>query len=222
MKASMLFGPDYECKYEWECFCQAGKSGLVLAGENSYTTAFFEAFPSNPNCFIRGEGGTVEEAEEQCWQKYQKIRTCNHEMERRGRTDGYGYCKHCSYSAMVFEPLTKCCKCGKLTAYSKDTRGRFYCETCSRVMPKSVTPKYDLYYKDRIPRRCKKKVKQGASMKLYGGNRYGKVKMKISFDIRFDGNGRSVFTLGIKRMVRNMVRLSRLKKRWKLYRELNG
>lgn len=143
-------------------------------------------------------------------------------MERRGRTDGYGYCKHCSYSAMVFEPLTKCCKCGKLTAYSKDTRGRFYCETCSRVMPKAVTPEYYLDYKNRIPRRRKKMVKQGASMKLYGGDRYGKVKMKISFDIRFDGNGRSVFTLGIKRMVRNMVRLSRIKKRWKLHRELNG
>ena len=89
-------------------------------------------------------------------------------------------------------------------------------------MPKAVTPEYYLDYKNRIPRRCKKKVKQGASMKLYGGNRYGKVKMKISFDICLEGNGRSVFTLGIERMVRNMVRLSRIKKRWKLHRELNG
>ncbi len=89
-------------------------------------------------------------------------------------------------------------------------------------MPKAVTPRFYLDYKNRIPRRRKKMVKQGASMKLYGGDRYRKVKMKISFDIHFEGNGRSVFTLGIKRMVRKMVYLSRIKKKWKLDRELNG
>ena len=141
MKVRMSSGPDYDSKYDWDFFCQGGTSGIVLpkgsfdkvfgdeplkglaegmASEESYRTAFFEAFPKTPSCFLRGEGKTIEEAEEDCWKKYQKVLNCNHEMERRDRTDGYAYCKHCSYSSTVFEPLTKCCKCGKPTAHTKD------------------------------------------------------------------------------------------------------
>ena len=121
MKVKMSGGPEYDSKYDWGCFCQGGSRGIVLPSgsfnkmfkedpleglvegmmdEESYTTAFFEAFPKNPSCFIRGEGKNIEEAEESAWKKYQKILTCDHEMERRNRTDGYGYCKHCSYSSM--------------------------------------------------------------------------------------------------------------------------
>ena len=83
----------YNCLKPWpeDCFCQCGGNGVVFTdnssmgelltnpkdqqeaikavlGEESkkthYKTAFFEAFPKNPSCFIRGEGKTIEEAEE--------------------------------------------------------------------------------------------------------------------------------------------------------------
>ena len=71
---------------------------------------------------------TVLLTEKNAWDKYQKIIVCNHEMERRDRKDGYGYCKHCSYSSMVFEPLTRCCKCGIPTNYCSDYKNNFYCK----------------------------------------------------------------------------------------------
>lgn len=76
-----------------------------------YTTAFFEAFPDMPgidgSIFLRGEGKTVAEAEQQAWEKYQKHLACpGHEFERRGYTNGGGFCKHCNmFKGKVFEPL---------------------------------------------------------------------------------------------------------------------
>ena len=55
----------YVLKCDWpeDCFVQGGTSGLVLKGKSTYKTAFFEAFPKNPDCFVRGEGESLEEAE---------------------------------------------------------------------------------------------------------------------------------------------------------------
>ena len=61
MKARMSIGREYDCKYDWDCFCQAGEHGVVFSSKGSYSTAFFEAFPKKPKCFLRGEGKTVEE-----------------------------------------------------------------------------------------------------------------------------------------------------------------
>lgn len=197
MKVKMSSGPEYDSKYEWNCFCQGGGSGIVLpsnsfnkifnsddpleklaeeaSDEKAYLTAFFEAFPNNPSCFLRGEGKNIEEAEEKCWQKYQKILTCNHEMERRGRTDGYAYCKHCSYSATVFEPLTKCCKCGKPTSYDTDFRGKYYCKKHSATKPKNPKPSVlDINHK-RVPRKYKKLLKKCAKNAFEYEGYYGKV-----------------------------------------------
>lgn len=55
--------PEYESKYDWDCYCQAGSNGVVFSKNGNYETAFFEAFPKNPKCFIRGEGANIEEAE---------------------------------------------------------------------------------------------------------------------------------------------------------------
>ena len=93
--ARKSFGDPYKCKQNWEedTFVQCGDKGVVFSKKGGYTTAFFEAYPKKPKCFIRGEGKDVEEAELNAWDKYQKIISCNHEMERRDRVDGYGYSK---------------------------------------------------------------------------------------------------------------------------------
>ena len=207
MKARTTFGKDYDCKYEWDCFCQAGGQGIVFTKHDCYNTAFFEAFPTKPNCFLRGEGATIEEAEEKCWQKYQKVISCNHEMERRHRTDGYAYCKHCDYSARIFEPLTKCCKCGIYTAYAKDTRGKFFCKKCSRVIPRKYMSDWDPNKKSkrRLPRKLKKMVKQGASIMLYKSHRYEKVTCKYYFDLQLSGNGKCLCSPFVKNIIRSCI-----------------
>ncbi len=148
----------YACKHDWpeDCFCQAGSRGIVLpaggfekaitepaegvavvtqaltgqAQAPAYTTAFFEAFPTEPKTFLRGEGATLEEAESKCWAKYQRIIACTgHEFDRRGRMDGYAFCRHCNYSSTVLEPLFFCTVCDVPTHHLSDRHGQFYCET---------------------------------------------------------------------------------------------
>jgi len=213
----MSFGKDYDSKYDWDCFCQGGTSGIVLpkgnfekvfgsdeplkeladgiADKESYTTAFFEAFPNKPKCFLRGEGKTIEEAEEQCWEKYQKISNCDHEMERRDRTDGYAYCKHCSYSSMAFEPLTKCCKCGEPTAYTKDHKGNYYCEKHKRFKAKIKNAKLFLRDDFRLPRKRKKLLKKCAKNRFNSDGIYGKVKYSYFHSKKFFCNGRQFSVL---------------------------
>lgn len=121
----LISSEPYACKKDWpeDCFCQAGSSGIVFTGHSmaevfvdknpdalaevagaligvdppsSYRTAFFEAFSQEPDTFLRGEGKTVEEAEEQAWKQFERIRACaGHEMEKRGYTNGGGFCKNC-------------------------------------------------------------------------------------------------------------------------------
>lgn len=144
----------YECKKPWpeNCFVQCGGNGIVITGESidesmkdplgtlatlagadtkkkHYRTAFFETFPRNPKCFIRGEGATIEEAENEAFEKFEKIVSCQaHEYDRRGREDGYAYCAKCPYSGMVLAPLTSCATCGKPAHYNQDLQNRWYCQ----------------------------------------------------------------------------------------------
>jgi len=182
-KARKSFGEDYDCQKEWpeDCGVQCGDRGVVLSTNGSYYTAFFEAFPKNPSCFLRGEGSSIQEAEEQCWEKYLKVTTCNHEMERRDRRDGYGYCKYCSYSSMVFEPLDKCCKCGIPTRYSVDYKGNHYCKKHNRIKPKD--PNRGGIFDDskrRIPRKRKKFLKYAVTNKFRQDGIKGKVYLEVS------------------------------------------
>jgi hypothetical protein len=92
-------------------------------------------------------------------------------MERRTRTDGYGYCKHCSYSSMVFEPLTKCCKCKIPTNYGTDYKGKMYCKKHHKVRPKNPDPKsrnglFGELFTHRRPRKYKKLLKEAAAIKF--------------------------------------------------------
>ncbi len=116
---NQLENGNYVPKYAWKenDYVQWGEHGILINRSEkkiNHVNAFFEAFPQEPNdAFLRGEGNTLEEAEQQCFQEYEKILACpGHEYERRGQTDGYGYCKHCPMSKSdVFEPLTKCDVC---------------------------------------------------------------------------------------------------------------
>jgi hypothetical protein len=207
--ARKSFGPDYECKKEWpeEIFVQCGGSGVVFSKEGNYSTAFFEAFPKSPSCFLRGEGATIEEAEEKCWNSYQKILVCDHEMERRDRKDGYGYCKHCSYSSMVFEPLTKCCKCGKPSYKVKDYKGNFYCD--KHKVNKLRDPNPPRYFDDsnkRTPRKYKKRLKNAATKRFRKDGILGPVKFKTSItgSIRIECNG-MILSLLFKRQHRMLL-----------------
>jgi len=156
----------YECKHDWpeNCFIQGGDKGIVFNSSAAeafekpvetvlttigvtndilpqktkeyYTTCFFEAFPREPDTFLRGEGATMEEAETKCWEDYQKVVNCkSHEPERRNRRDGYGFCKHCGMGGMFFEPLETCKICGVPTYAFSDTDNNWYCKAHESAIP---------------------------------------------------------------------------------------
>jgi len=124
----------YDCLFDWDCFVQCGNKGIVFSNP-AYFTAFFEAFPRNPDTFIRGEGNTVEEAEKSAWSMLQKFKACSgHEFERRGYTNGAGFCIHCGmFNSKAFDPTTICCKCSKPTDYTQDKDRNYYCENCQKL-----------------------------------------------------------------------------------------
>lgn len=197
VKARKSFGDDYECNHPWECFVQCGDSGLVLSKSGNYKTAFFEAFPKQPSCFLRGEGNSIEEAEEECWVKYQKVLVCDHEFERRNRTDGYAYCKHCSYSSVLLEPLTKCCKCSKPTSKNCDKKGLYYCEKHGNNIP--MKNKIEIGFgmslnKKRLPRKYKKILKKAAQYKFSKSDLLGKVYLDKTYTgiVRFKSGNFSI------------------------------
>ena len=172
----------YECKFPWpeNCKVQAGGNGIVFRGKpgleermakdpgdvldqaigekplapQAYRTAFFEAFPRNPNTFIRGEGPSVEEAEEKAWQQLQKYQACEgHEFEKRGYKNGAGLCVHCNmFQSGVFEPTEDCTGgCGEKTYYSHDKNGNAWCENCYDSMPEEVMTDLQKMIRDMDP-----------------------------------------------------------------------
>lgn len=126
-----------ELHHDWGCFCQAGDKGIVFTKKGSYRTAFFEAFPRDPNTFIRGEGKDIIEAENDAWQQFEKIMACKqHEFERRGYRNGAGFCKHCDlFLSRAFEPLEICCIGGESTYFTSDIDDKWYCEKHAREKP---------------------------------------------------------------------------------------
>jgi hypothetical protein len=142
--------PMYDCKCDWpdDCFVQSGDEGLVFSPKGNYRTSFFEAFPRNPNTFIRGEGKTMEEAEQNAWKEFQKQSNCalDHtnpdNFDRRKMRNGLGFCKQCSVSLMIFEPLEKCCNCGKATYFTYDLKDNWWCEECKPLIPEEDRRKF--------------------------------------------------------------------------------
>lgn len=113
--ANKSFGPPYQCQKDWpeDCNVQCGEKGLVIKGKESYNTAFFESFPSNPSTFIRGEGNSLEQAEDSAWLKYQNILSCKeHVYKRHG--EEHGVCEKCGlFTSHCFPPEHKCSVCEK-------------------------------------------------------------------------------------------------------------
>lgn len=81
---------------------QGGDSGLVVTANQdreSYFTAFCEALPDHT--FLRGEGSTVEIAEQACWEKYLLYLRCSDgsgshgPFEARNLGNGTGFCTKC-------------------------------------------------------------------------------------------------------------------------------
>ena len=205
-------GEDWMCVHPWpsDCGVQCGGRGIVLpsdsfnkvmggndplgalkeaaSNERTYTTAFFEAFPKTPSCFIRGEGKTIEEAESKAYIKFQKILKCpGHEFEPRGRRDGYGYCKHCTLSMSGVLPiLNKCCKCKEPTNWTSDSRGNYYCKKHARVKPKEKSGGLFDITRKRLPRKLKKTMKEMAAVLFVeaGFNPFP-MKMKGTYDLCF-------------------------------------
>lgn len=97
---------DYTPIRPWhdDTYVQWGGHGLVLS-ENSYTTAFFEAFPKSGG-FIRGEGATLEEAEEDAFKIFEREHACTHAWGRRGYLNGAAKCVKCgSFKSQHFHEV---------------------------------------------------------------------------------------------------------------------
>lgn len=89
-----------------------------------------EVFCSDPETFIRGEGPTLDAAEETAWLQYVKIIECTgHVFDNRSYDSGVGWCVHCDmFSPKAFEPArTPCAYCGRLTAFIRDLDGVVWC-----------------------------------------------------------------------------------------------
>lgn len=132
----------YTLTKEWpiDCFVQGGSNGIVVGGGDSYETAYFEAFPKNPDCFIRGEGKTMEEAEDACFKKFQRFSSCEKHnfIKTPGYNNGMGTCTKCGLKMVVFKPSFRCVCCGKeeINAYT------------------SILPKYKKEETDSICEEC--------------------------------------------------------------------
>lgn len=104
-----------ESKLPWpaDVGVQGGEHGVVLHRDSSknYGTAFVEVFPPQPEGgFIRGEGATLAEAESAAWSQYIREMACSrgegHVFERRGYTNGAGFCTKCNgFRSGVFPEL---------------------------------------------------------------------------------------------------------------------
>lgn len=90
-----------------DCAVQWGEHGIVISSDRSRMTAFFEAFPTDPATFIRGEGASVPEAEASAFAQFRRYLDCpEHRVERRGYRNGGGLCIYCGlFVSHAFEPL---------------------------------------------------------------------------------------------------------------------
>lgn len=95
-------------------FLQGGDRGVVFSKDREpYGTAFVECFPAGT--FLRGEGETIEEAEDKCWTQYQRYLNCDGKLEqgqwhgpyeRRQYRNGAGFCTRCGiWMSRVLPPL---------------------------------------------------------------------------------------------------------------------
>lgn len=91
---------EYKPRHDWpgDTLVQWGGKGVVL-GKNPYSTAFFEAFPDKSitkgGGFIRGEGKTIDEAEDAAFARFQKESSCRHHWGREHYRNSGQLCRYC-------------------------------------------------------------------------------------------------------------------------------
>jgi hypothetical protein len=93
---------DYVSRLPWpeNVGLQGGSRGVVFCADGSptYETAFVEAFCYGT--FLRGEGSTLQEADDACWSRFITLMACpsapdHGPFEARQYTNGAGYCTRC-------------------------------------------------------------------------------------------------------------------------------
>ncbi len=108
------------CDWPDDCAVQWGGSGLVFGENSTRSTAFFEVFPDGAG-FLRGEGATVEEAEQAAFAKWTRQSACaaagGHRWSRTRRmrdgrthtyTNGGTFCLACgAFTSKILPPIVK-------------------------------------------------------------------------------------------------------------------
>lgn len=86
------------CDWPADTFVQGGARGVVFSKDGPYRTAFVEAFPAGT--FLRGQGATIEEAEQVCFTQWEQLAKCpahpgHGPWDRRDYTNGSAFCQGC-------------------------------------------------------------------------------------------------------------------------------
>jgi hypothetical protein len=126
---------------------------------------------------------------------------------------------------MVFEPLTKCCKCKIPTAYTQDYRKNWYCKKHSINKPLNPNPtKFNKWTgegkKARIPRKLKKLLKKAFIFKFESEGIFGKVTYKYSLGPVFKCKNYSwapLFNKSIKNVIKKYKSKKQCLKKTELY-----
>jgi hypothetical protein len=104
--APMPLNTDYRPICDWpdDCKVQWGRSD-TFAPHDGPIRAFFEAFPKNAG-MVRGDAGSIEDAETKAFEKFQRESACAHPHIRRKFLNGLGVCPQCKASLpRAFKPV---------------------------------------------------------------------------------------------------------------------
>lgn len=126
----------YETKLDWpkDSFAQAGGGHLDGIGKN----IFFECFLKDYH--VRGEGATLEEAEQKAWDLYTKYSNCNHSFQRLSEDSEIGVCKKCNMKKQdIFEILAVCSCCNKSGAAHYLNKNKYCYEHYKKELEKLIT-----------------------------------------------------------------------------------
>ncbi len=114
---------DHELQFDWP-------SGTILVPHIRKDGFNFEIYSQDPDSYFTGWGDNFKEAEEKGWKKFQGYKNCDaHDFERRGYTNGVGFCKKCNlFKTNAFPPAFNCEICGIPTNYSYDDDKKYFCQ----------------------------------------------------------------------------------------------
>lgn len=141
---------EHPCVHDWPETC------YVQCGKKNSTEFFFEAFPKDPNTFIRTVAQTVEEAESKAWRFYQNTLDCKeHTFERYRANTDHAECSQCKlFLSHYFPPLKSCVVCQKPHATLEFEKKTYciehYIETCQKLKKLTYEKTLELSYMDQL------------------------------------------------------------------------